>query len=182
MEINKKYIIGSLYGLGISGAVFITKIRIDPFTRGIIGLLSGLFLAGLGAYSRNKIIVGFGATLATGSGLQLFELGWGSKVIKNKYNQKIYVIKEDANIKEIKPLEKPSYRIEGLTWQGMNAVFKARNGVYVKIDKSGKINEVFGLGRIFNRVTGAGLLDKLGEKEKQDERWIKLMELSNNYK
>ena len=153
--------------------------EIDPYTRAIIGYTGGLaLLTNKDPMSR---ILGAGLLIgATAMAVKELLCKSGAKIINNDYAKSIYVIRENSIVEELPPNAIPDYGIEGLTIKGMNGVFKAHNGVYLKILSDGTIKPKWGMGIIVNSVL-AGRMSKVWTDEqtaKGDQRWAKLYEKS----
>ncbi|PCH67159.1 MAG: hypothetical protein COC01_06425 [Bacteroidetes bacterium] len=153
-------------------------LSIDPYSRSLPLIIGGTALVIYGAYTDNKSVVYMGTALAGLGVIQLPELAKGARIVKNDYNKPTYVLHETKGVMEVSPFEIPDFRIDGLTIHGINKVFKVRNGVYVKIDENGNIEETVGLGNIFNKLTGAGFKNEDWVIKQEDRRWEELYKKS----
>ena len=189
--VNLWYKIGFMHkgiktvGLSTLGAYGLLKLpmqKVDPYTRMSVGIGVGASIALYGAINKNPFITFLGVGVIIGGALTFHEAAlFGAKIMSNEYSGTVYALHEtDADVREIKPFEVPDYRIDGLAIKGMNGVFKAHNGVYLKILADGSIIPTFGLGGLVNKL-GAGFKSRTWVDNtctKGDCRWGRLFERS----
>ena len=128
-------------GLGTLGTYGLLKLpmnKIDPYTRSLIGGIVGFGAVLYGVVNKNRLSIWSGIGVMLGSVATLTELTEGAKIASNEYSQPVYALHETEGVVEIPPYQLPDYRIDGLTIKGMNGVFKAHNGVYLKILADGR--------------------------------------------
>lgn len=102
--------------------------KVDPYTRTLIGCLlsSALML------SENSLHRFLGLAAGIASILQILETFRGGRLVENNFKQKIYVLDEKFGVSELLPGQIPSNNIDGLTFKGMNGIFKVSAGVYIR--------------------------------------------------
>ena len=152
---------------------------VDPYTRMGVGGLIGVTAMIYGAITRNHYVGWTGAGIAVGSILtfeEVYRLN-GAKIVSNEYAQPVYTLDETEGVAVLQPYQIPDYRIDGLTIKGMNGVFKAHDGVYLKILADGTITPTFGLGSLVNKI-GAGYMSESWVDGIGDKRWRTLFDKS----
>ncbi len=172
----------SVFGTSAIGSYGLLKIpinSIDPYTRTAIMGLSGIGLL----LHPDLTIKSVGIGLIIGSAVNGLETIFftGGKIVRNDFNETIYFIGENSGIDSVSPLKCPTVRIDGLTYKGLNGVFKVGNGIYVKVLSDGTITELVGLGKLANYFDNGGLKNKSWcEKiaSQGDSRWLNLYERS----
>jgi hypothetical protein len=179
---NKVSIIGAS-AIGSYGLLKLPQSKVDPYTRSVIGGVAGGTIFLTGVIYQNPLIKWFGIGVMVGSALTLEEVARikGGKLVSNKFDGSVFVLYESEGVKELQPFEKPNFSIDGLTVKGLNGVFKVRDGVYTKIDSSGKIYETIGIGKVVNQLSDAGFKDKSWCDKiasQGDSRWLNLFERS----
>lgn len=175
---NKVSVLGTS-AIGSYGLLKIPINSIDPYTRTAIMGLSGIGLL----LHPDLTIKSVGVGLIIGSAVNGLETIFfaGGKVVHNDFNKPIYFIGENEGIDLVSPFKCPTVRIDGLTYEGLNGVFKVGNGVYVKILSDGTITELLGLGKLANYFDNGGLKNKDWCKSianQGDDRWLNLFERS----
>jgi hypothetical protein len=145
--------------------------KIDPYTRVSIGLLATLgFSLSESQTTRN---IGFGLGIA--SLLQLLDIKKGGKITKNDSNIKIYILDENQGVSELEPGQTPNNSIDGLTFKGLNGVFKVSDGVYIELGKDNSVNYSFGFGKLINQnLRNGGYKSKQWVDQQTDLRWKQL--------
>lgn len=146
---------------------------LDPYARTAMGIAAGslLFL------SENEFVRYAGIGFAIVSALQILEVFKGGCLISNKATKQIFVLHKTKGVIELKTNEIPDYNICGITYKGLNGVYKLADGVYAKINSKNEINAT-GLGKVVNRLHKSGFKNKLWIDKQTDERWSKLYEKS----
>ncbi len=161
----------------VAGRVVLNQI--DPYTRGF-GIVA-IGRIGLVLSNDTHWIKDLSHCLFWGGTLQSHEMfsDKGAKIISNELPQNLNVILEDREIVTVSPGQYPSGRIEGFTWSGIRAVYKARNNVYIRIGPDGSIKVPL-LGGAINTY-GGGYKDEAWCRQiaaQGDPRWLRLYELS----
>lgn len=146
---------------------------LDPYTRAAMGITVGslLFL------SKNEFVRYAGIGFAIIGALQILDIFKGGRLISNKATKQIFVLHETKGVIELKANEIPNYNIDGITYKGLNGVYKLADGVYAKINSKNEIN-VTGLGKVVNKLHRSGFKNKLWIDKQTDNRWSKLYEKS----
>ena len=170
-------------GISGVGSYFLYKLpgkTIDPYARLIMLMVPATGLFFHPDQEIKFIATGMMAGTAISSAETLiFE---GGKIVRNELDIPLYVIgNKTSGIHTVPPFHTPSFRIDGLSFQGLNGVFKVANGVYIKILPGGNIKETSFFAKIAN------CLDKGGLKNQQwcrnmsregDPRWLELYQKS----
>ena len=145
--------------------------RIDPFTRMSLGLLATVGLS----LSENQTTRNIGLGLGIASLLQLLDIKKGGKITRNDSNIQFYVLDENQGVTILEPGQTPSNSIDGLTFKGLNGVFKVSDGVYVELGKDNSINYSFGFGKLINQnLRSGGYKSKQWVDQQTDLRWKEL--------
>jgi len=145
--------------------------KIDPFTRSSLGILATVGLS----LSENQTTryIGFGLGIA--SLLQLLDIKKGGKITRNDSNIQFYILDENQGVAILEPGQTPSNSIDGLTFKGLNGVFKVSDGVYVELGKDSSINYSFGFGKLINQnLRSGGYKSKQWVDQQTDLRWKEL--------
>ncbi len=156
----------------------VMKFCLDPFTRSVVGTGLGICTAALGSMTENQLVKTIGVGIAIGGAITLEEIIRlkGAKIVRNSFGGNLYTLHETDGVKKLAPGIVPNYRVDGITLQGLNGVFKAHDGVYFEILANGMIQPNSILGNIVNSV-GAGFKSKAWAEEqakKGDPRWLEL--------
>ena len=145
--------------------------RIDPFTRMSLGLLATVGLS----LSENQTTRNIGLGLGIASLLQLLDIKKGGKITRNDSNIQFYVLDENQGVTILEPGQTPSNSIDGLTFKGLNGVFKVSDGVYLELGKDNSINYSFGFGKLINQnLRSGGYKSKQWVDQQTDLRWKEL--------
>jgi hypothetical protein len=145
--------------------------RIDPFTRMSLGLLATVGLS----LSENQTTRNIGLGLGIASLLQLLDIKKGGKITRNDSNIQFYVLDENQGVTILEPGQTPSNSIDGLTFKGLNGVFKVSDGVYVELGNDNSINYSFGFGKLINQnLRSGGYKSKQWVDQQTDLRWKEL--------
>jgi hypothetical protein len=145
--------------------------RIDPFTRMSLGLLATVGLS----LSENQTTRNIGLGLGIASLLQLLDIKKGGKITRNDSNIQFYVLDENQGVTILEPGQTPSNSIDGLTFKGLNGVFKVSDGVYVELGNDNSINYSFGFGKLINQnLRSGGYKSKQWADQQTDLRWKEL--------
>ena len=145
--------------------------RIDPFTRMSLGLLATVGLS----LSENQTTRNIGLGLGIASLLQLLDIKKGGKITRNDSNIQFYVLDENQGVTILEPGQTPSNSIDGLTFKGLNGVFKLSDGVYVELGNDNSINYSFGFGKLINQnLRSGGYKSKQWVDQQTDLRWKEL--------
>jgi hypothetical protein len=145
--------------------------RIDPFTRMSLGLLATVGLSLL----ENQTTRNIGLGLGIASLLQLLDIKKGGKITRNDSNIQFYVLDENQGVTILEPGQTPSNSIDGLTFKGLNGVFKVSDGVYVELGNDNSINYSFGFGKLINQnLRSGGYKSKQWVDQQTDLRWKEL--------
>ena len=145
--------------------------KIDPITRMSLGLLATLSLS----LSENQTTRSIGVGLGIASVLQLLEIKKGGRITRNNSKIQFYILEEEQGVTVLQPGQTPNNSIDGLTFKGLNGVFKVSDGVYIELEKDNSVNYSFGFGKLINQSLRSG-----GFKSKQwvdlqtDLRWKEL--------
>jgi hypothetical protein len=142
--------------------------KVDPYTRSFAGsLLSSALML-----SENSLHRFLGLAAGIASILQILETFRGGRLVENNFKQKIYVLDEKFGVSELLPGQLPSNYIDGLTFKGMNGIFKVSDGVYIGANENGIIDYQFGLNKMLNQcIRDAGYKNITWVKLQQDSRW-----------
>lgn len=145
--------------------------KIDPFTRMSLGLLATLGLS----LSENQITRNIGLGLGIASLLQLIDIKKGGKITRNDSNIQFYILDENRGVTILEPGQTTSNSIDGLTFKGLNGVFKVSDGVYIELGKDNSVNYSYGLGKLINQNLRSGGYKSIQWVEQQtDLRWKEL--------
>jgi hypothetical protein len=145
--------------------------RIDPFTRMSLGLLATVGLS----LSENQTTRNIGLGLGIASLLQLLDIKKGGKITRNDSNIQFYVLDENQGVTILEPGQTPSNSIDGLTFKGLNGVFKVSDGVYVELGNDNGIDYSFGFGKLINQnLRSGGYKSKQWVDQQTDLRWKEL--------
>lgn len=145
--------------------------KIDPFTRMSFGLLATVGLS----MSENQTTRDIGLGLGIASLLQLLDIKKGGKITRNDSNIQFYILDENQGVTILEPGQTPSNSIDGLTFKGLNGVFKVSDGVYVELGKDNSINYSFGFGKLINQnLRRGGYMSKQWVDQQKDLRWKEL--------
>jgi hypothetical protein len=75
----------------------------------------------------------------------------------------------------LEPGQTPSNSIDGLTFNGLNGVFKVSDGVYVELGNDNNIDYSFGFGKLINQnLRSGGYKSKQWVDQQTDLRWKEL--------
>jgi len=147
------------------------EIKIDPITRMSLGLLATVGLS----LSENQTTRNIGLGIGIASLLQLLDIKKGGKITRNDSNIQFYILDENQGVTILEPGQTPSNSIDGLTFKGLNGVFKLSDGVYVELGKDNSINYSFGFGKLINQnLRGGGYMSKQWVDQQADFRWNEL--------
>jgi hypothetical protein len=149
--------------------------KIDPFTKSSLGLLATVGLS----LSENQTTryIGFGLGIAYL--LQLLDIKKGGKITRNDSNIQFYILDENQGVTILEPGQTPSNSIDGLTFKGLNGVFKLSDGVYANINSNNSIQYTPGLGRFINQnIRNGGYKTKHWVDQQTDLRWKELYDRS----
>ena len=142
--------------------------KIDPFTRMSLGLLAAVGLS----LSENQTTRNIGLGLGIASLLQLLDIKKGGKITRNDSNIQFYVLDENQGVTILEPGQTPSNSIDGLTFKGLNGVFKVSDGVYVELGNDNSIDYSFGFGKLINQnLRSGGYKSKQWVDQQTDLRW-----------
>ena len=145
--------------------------KIDPFTRMLLGLLATVGLS----LSENQTTRNIGLGLGIASLLQLLDIKKGGKITRNDSNIQFYVLDENQGVTILEPGQTPSNSIDGLTFKGLNGVFKVSDGVYVELGNDNSINYSFGFGKLINQnLRSGGYKSKQWVDQQTNLRWKEL--------
>ncbi|GDX48512.1 hypothetical protein LBMAG25_13300 [Bacteroidota bacterium] len=145
--------------------------KIDPYTRMSLGLLATVGLS----LSENQTTRNIGLGLGIASLLQLLAIKKGGKITRNDSNIKIYILDENQGVTILEPGQTPSNSIDGITFKGLNGVFKVSDGVYVELGTDNSINYSFGFGKLINQnLRSGGYKSKQWVDQQTDLRWQEL--------
>ena len=145
--------------------------KIDPFTRMSLGLLATVGLS----LSENQTTRNIGLGLGIASLLQLLDIKKGGKITRNDSNIQFHVLDENQFVTILEPGQTPSNYIDGLTFKGLNGVFKVSDGVYVELGNDNSINYSFGFGKLINQnLRSGGYKSKQWVDQQTDLRWKEL--------
>ena len=145
--------------------------KIDPFTRMSLGLLATVGLS----LSENQTTRNIGLGLGIASLLQLLDIKKGGKITRNDSNIQFYVLDENQGVTILEPGQTPSNSIDGLTFKGLNGVFKVSDGVYIELGNDNSINYSFGFGKLINQnLRSGGYKSKQWVDQQTDLRWKEL--------
>jgi hypothetical protein len=79
----------------------------------------------------------------------------------------------------LEPGQTPNNSIDGLTFKGLNGVFKVSDGVYVNVNSNNFIKYTPGLGRFINqKIRSGGYKTKVWVDQQTDIRWKELYDKS----
>ena len=121
--------------------------KIDPYTRMSLGLLVTFGLSLSESQTTRNIGIGFGIA----SLLQLLDIKKGGRITQNDSKIKFYILDENLGVSELEPGQTPKNSIDGLTFKGLNGVFKVSDGVYIELGKDNSVNYSFGFGKLINQ-------------------------------
>jgi len=145
--------------------------KIDPFTRMSLGLLATVGLS----LSENQTTRNIGLGLGIASLLQLLDIKKGGKITRNDSNIQFYILDENQGVTILEPGQTPINSIDGLTFKGLNGVFKVSDGVYVELGNDNSINYSFGFGKLINQnLRSGGYKSKQWVDQQTDLRWKEL--------
>jgi hypothetical protein len=145
--------------------------KIDPYTRMSLGLLATVGLS----LSENQTTRNIGLGLGIASLLQLLDIKKGGKITRNDSNIKFYILDENQGVTILEPGQTSSSSIDGITFKGLNGVFKVSDGVYVELGTDNSINYSFGFGKLINQnLRSGGYKSKQWVDEQTDLRWKEL--------
>lgn len=145
--------------------------KIDPYTRMSLGLLATVGLS----LSENQTTRNIGLGLGIASLLQLLDIKKGGKITRNDSNIQFYILDENQSVTILEPGQTPSNSIDGLTFKGLNGVFKVSDGVYVELGTDNSINYSFGFGKLINQnLRSGGYKSKQWVDQQTDLRWKEL--------
>jgi len=145
--------------------------KIDPFTRMSLGLLATVGLS----LSENQTTRNIGLGLGIASLLQLLDIKKGGKITRNDSNIQFHVLDENQFVTILEPGQTPSNYIDGLTFKGLNGVFKVSDGVYVELGNDNSIDYSFGFGKLINQnLRSGGYKSKQWVDQQTDLRWKEL--------
>jgi hypothetical protein len=145
--------------------------KIDPFTRMSLGLLATVGLS----LSENQTTRNIGLGLGIASLLQLLDIKKGGKITRNDSNIQFYVLDENQGVTILEPGQTPSNSIDGITFKGLNGVFKVSDGVNVELGTDNSINYSFGFGKLINQnLRSGGYKSKQWIDQQTDLRWKEL--------
>ena len=145
--------------------------KIDPYTRMTLGLLATVGLS----LSENQTTRNIGLGLGIASLLQLLDIKKGGKITRNDSNIKFYILDENQGVTILEPGQTPYSSIDGITFKGLNGVFKVSDGVYVELGTDNSINYSFGFGKLINQnLRSGGYKSKQWVEQQTDLRWKEL--------
>jgi hypothetical protein len=145
--------------------------KIDPYTRMSLGILATVGLS----LSENQTIRNIGLGLGIASLLQLLDIKKGGKITRNDSNIQFYILDENQGVTILEPGQTPSNSIDGLTFKGLNGVFKVSDGVYLELGKDNSINYSFGFGKLINQnLRSGGYKSKQWVDQQTNLRWKEL--------
>ena len=145
--------------------------KIDPYTRISLGLLATVGLS----LSENQTTRNIGLGLGIASLLQLLDIKKGGKITRNDSNIQFYILDENQSVTILEPGQTPSNSIDGLTFKGLNGVFKVSDGVYIELGKDNSIDYSFGFGKLINQnLRSGGYKSKQWVDQQTDLRWKEL--------
>jgi len=145
--------------------------KIDPFTRMSLGLLATVGLS----LSEDQTTRNIGLGLGIASLLQLLDIKKGGKITRNDSNIQFYILDENQGVTILEPGQTPINSIDGLTFKGLNGVFKVSDGVYVELGNDNSINYSFGFGKLINQnLRSGGYKSKQWVDQQTDLRWKEL--------
>ncbi len=145
--------------------------KIDPYTRMSLGLLATVGLS----LSENQTTRNIGLGLGIASLLQLLDIKKGGKITRNDSNVQFYILDENQGVTILEPGQTPSNSIDGLTFKGLNGVFKVSDGVYVELGTDNSINYSFGFGKLINQnLRSGGYKSKQWVDQQTNLRWKEL--------
>ena len=147
---------------------------LDPYTRFAFGLAVGsgiVFKRG----DENPVALSLGIGIIIGSALQLIDIAKGGRLIKNQCNLPVYIIGENGGVSVLEYGKVPSGNIDGISFKGLNGVFKLSDGVFAKINTNNSIQYTPGLGRFINQsLRSGGYKSKQWVDRQTDLRWKEL--------
>jgi hypothetical protein len=147
---------------------------LDPYTRFAFGLAVGsgiVFKRG----DENPVALSLGIGIIIGSALQLIDVAKGGRLIKNQCNLPVYIIGENVGVSVLEYGKVPSGNIDGISFKGLNGVFKLSDGVFAKINTNNSIQYTPGLGRFINQsLRSGGYKSKQWVDQQTDLRWKEL--------
>jgi len=176
LEFHKKKMKKNQLTITTSSIVSYTGIKtienkIDPFTRMSLGLLATVGLS----LSENQTTRNIGLGLGIASLLQLLDIKKGGKITRNDSNIQFYILDENQGVTILEPGQTPINSIDGLTFKGLNGVFKVSDGVYVELGNDNSINYSFGFGKLINQnLRSGGYKSKQWVDQQTDLRWKEL--------
>jgi hypothetical protein len=149
--------------------------KIDPYTRMSLGLLATVGLS----LSENQTTRNIALGLGIASMLQLLDIKKGGKITRNDSNIQFYILDENQGVTILEPGQTPNNSIDGLTFKGLNGVFKVSDGVYVNVNSNNFIKYTPGLGRFINqKIRSGGYKTKVWVDQQTDIRWKELYDKS----
>ena len=184
MKVNKKISPTLLSAAGTFALLKLPHKNVDPYTRAFVGTNLGLCTAVFGFITRSQSFQTIGFGIALGGLMTLEEVARlkGAKIVRNNYKGNIYTLHETEGIRKLLPGTIPDYRIDGLVVPRQNLIFKAHDGIYLKINTRGIIQPTTLTGSFLNSL-GAGFKSKAWAEEqakKGDPRWLDLYNAGSN--
>jgi hypothetical protein len=99
----------------------------------------------------------------------------GGKITRNDSNIQFYILDENQGVTALNHGQTQNNSIDGLTFKGLNGVFKVSDGVYVELGKDNSINYSFGFGKLINQnLRSGGYKSKQWVDQQTDLRWKEL--------
>jgi hypothetical protein len=145
--------------------------KIDPYTRMSLGLIATVALS----LSESQTTRNIGLGLGIASLLQFLDIKKGGKITRNYSNIEFFILDENRFVTLLEPGQTPGNSIDGLTFKGLNGVFKVSDGVYVELGSDNSIQYSFGFGKLINqKLRSGGYKSKLWVDQQTDPRWIEL--------
>jgi hypothetical protein len=90
-----------------------------------------------------------------------------------------YILDENQGVTILEPGQTPSISIDGLTFKGLNGVFKLSDGIFANINSNNSIKYTTGLGRFINQnIRSGGYKTKDWVDQQTDIRWKELYDKS----
>ncbi len=170
-KMKKKYLTITTAGTLAYAGIKTFENKIDPFTRMSLGLLATLSLS----LSENQITRSIGVGIGIASVLQLLDIKKGGRITRNNSTRKVFILGENSGVTILLPGQIPNNSIDGLTFKGLNGVFKLSDGVYVELEKDNKINYSIGVGKLINQyIRSGGYKSKQWVDQRMDPRWKEL--------
>lgn len=167
----KKYLTITTSGTLAYAGIKTFENKIDPYTRMSLGLLAFLSLS----LSENQITRSIGVGIGIVSVLQLLDIKKGGRITRNNSTRKVFILGENSGVTDLLPSQIPNNSIDGLTFKGLNGVFKLSDGVYVELEKDNRINYSIGVGKLINQyIRSGGYKSKQWVDQQMDPRWKEL--------